>query len=178
MIIGSETKTFTGYWKKDFEGTIVPGGDFDDRSWWFQSRDRVLHLCKGETIHGTYPRDIVLDESLPHPHDFMTSLEPKSSGKRASTLFPMPDSCFVWHDTATPKAHVTKPVVSMTEEPATTADFKESERNDDPLSTTVYVWSQPETQIDSRKNKIIAGIKTLCDYHHISGHRSHEHTAL
>ena len=61
MIIGSETKTFTGYWKKDFEGTIVPGGDFDDRSWWFKARDRILHLCKGETIHGIYPRDIALD---------------------------------------------------------------------------------------------------------------------
>ena len=27
MIIGSETKTFTGYWKKGFDGTIVPGAE-------------------------------------------------------------------------------------------------------------------------------------------------------
>ena len=181
MVIGTQTVTLKGYWKKGFAGTIVPGNDFDDGQWWFQSKDRVLHLCKGATVHGKYPRELTVDEDLPHPHDFLTSLGPSVNGVRQSSMFPMPDTCFVWH---VPSANVIKSVPRTDKKTAApvpivdTSSGAELYESGNPNAELVFVSAVPDDQKESRKRKILGAIQKLRHWHHISGNRSSEQTAL
>ena len=95
--IGSESRELDCYISDSMgDETLVPGNAFGEGDYSFKGKDRMLYL-KNETTKekSAYPRDIVVASGAYSP-GFLQALSGK--GKvRQHTLFPMPDSAFVWH---------------------------------------------------------------------------------
>lgn len=173
--------------------TIVPASLFDDGKWSFAGQNRTMHFFvteKGKTqLVGRFPRDIVLDDNVEHPKDFLSSLDSRSKGRALHSLYPLPDKVFVWHKR---KPEVRMALAGPTKappKPSAALEEKKMPKGEDsgaltpptplgPVPGTVYVWASEEDVSSRKVNGVLQGIRDLHDFHTLSGHRSSPTTAL
>ena len=175
--------------------TIVPSVWFDDGEWSYACQNQTMYLfkqVKGEAVCcGRFPRRIEIAPDRDHGAGLMSSLVPGVGPQRLHSLYPMPDSVFVWHQThkvnvVTRKesASPIKPTRARKPEPEAKAlaPILGGERilpvNPDPMPEAIYVWSDhAHKDSGKRATGVIRGIRDLHNFHHVSGHRSANHTA-
>ena len=174
--------------------TIVPGSWFDDGDWSYACQNRTLFIFKqvdSESVCcGRFPRRIMLRDEHAYGQDFIHSLIPGGGRQRLHSLYPLPDSVFVWHKTNKVNVVTRKESASPIKLKAPTLEEEKFSPkpsfgaeilpvNPDPVPQAIYVWSDHlRHDGGERAHSIIKGIKELHDFHHLSGHRSANHTAL
>ena len=111
MLIGTEKLVVKdAFYCPDSVHTIVPGDLFDNDKFSFMGIDQSMRILKrsdmsdqGETL-AIYPRTVRIDPDIQYSGEFLADLGVQSSlGERAHTIYPIPDSAFVW---GKPKANV------------------------------------------------------------------------
>ena len=154
MYLGTHERVFkNAYLCPSSVHTIVPGKRFDNADYCFMGKDRSMNVLKRtppsepDEILVTYPRDIELDQDNHYSSDFLSNLGAEIDGKREHTIYPVPDSAFVWHQAV-----------------ANVATRSSSSKEMDKPSP-------------SHEEKKAQSIDLLAHYHHTHGHRSAEHTA-
>ena len=106
LVTGTTQRTLTGYYSESEDTTVVPGQQYDDCEYWNASRNRSLHLYKGDEHLASFPRDIAIDPNQAHSKPFLESLGARQpDGTRRHILYPLPDTFFVWHAGGASKVH-------------------------------------------------------------------------
>ena len=170
MMLGTHQRVFPeAYYCADSVHTIIPGKLFDNDEYAFMGKNQSLHILKcGEdtdTVLVSYPRDVTVDPSSRYSDGFLSDLGPRTAqGDRRHTIYPIPDSAFVWNHAKT--------MVATRSSSMKTVQFGPEENKAGPSSEEAS--KLPLSGKDAKKAK---SIDLLGHFHHLHGHRSPEYTA-
>ena len=162
MILGTHQRVFKeGFLCPSSPHTIIPGVLFDNKDYYFQGKDKAIHVIlrshiepNSDEILVSYPRELTIDAETRYSKSFLSDLGPESArGSREHSIYPVPDSAFVWNR---PKSLVS------TRGQASTAAAKTE--------------SSPSTMEAKKAQTKAKSINLLSHFHHMHGHRSAEHT--
>ena len=179
LVTGTTQREVTGYYSESEDTTVVPGQQYDDCEYWNASRDRSLHLYKGDEHLASFPRDIAVDPGQAHSKPFLESLGARQhDGTRRHILYPLPDTFFVWHDGHANKVHKTASGSAPEARPTLVEESKAVGLDDylSPRNDAIDTWANTISPAGPRAKAILHALKELHGFHHRLGHRSHEHT--
>ena len=163
MMLGTHERVFEeAFLCDDTVHTIVPGTLFDDGEYCFMGKHKAMNIMlispagagTPDEVLVSYPRELTIDAHTFYSSEFLADLGPKSRrGTQAHTIYPIPDSAFVWNKA---KSHV------ATRQTAISAAVPEI---------------ASEQKKEAKEEEIAKSLDLLANFHHLRGHRSPEHTA-
>ena len=177
MLLGERVIPMKMYFCAEEENTIIPGSTFGKDGYYFLGINNVLHLGYNFKPLVMLPREIKVDKGQDYPEDFMTSVEWRE-GKAQHTLYPIPDSCFIWPGEAKikkgkSKGDNKKTVIASHYLTLSAANGAPNPKRDSIVST---LKQQESGEVSNTHEYLSRAMKDVSNFHHKSGHRSMEHT--